>query len=157
MPEASSNGHVLQVVFSVCATPDVTAAAHHAVGCVLGSEFVGEFQQYITADRRPQFTSAVRNAPGVVALVDCDRDSALALETMQRLQQTFPGRVSLLALSSSKDADFLLRAMRSGCNDFLDKPAVAGDMAAILTRFQSSLIAQTQPARELEAVNAFTS
>ncbi len=155
MPEASSNGHVLQVVFSVCATPDVTAAAHHAVDCVLGSEFVGEFQQYITADRRPQFTPAVRNAPGVVALVDCDRDSALALETMQRLQQTFPGRVSLLALSSSKDADFLLRAMRSGCNDFLDKPAVAGDMAAILTRFQRSLIAQTQPARELGRVLSF--
>jgi pilus assembly protein CpaE len=155
MPEASSNAHVLQVVFSVCATPDVTAVAHHAVDCVMGSEFVGEFQQYITADRRPQFTPAVRNAPGVVALVDCDRDSVLALETMQRLHQTFPGRVSLLALSSNKNADFLLNAMRSGCNDFLDKPADAGDMAAILMRFQSSLIMQSQPTRELGRVLSF--
>lgn len=155
MPDASSSAHVLQVVFSVCATPDVTEAAHHAVDCVLGAEFVGEFQQYITADRRPQFTPAVRNAPGVVALVDCDRDSGLALETMQRLQQTFPGRVSLLALSSTRDANFLLSAMRSGCNDFLDKPADAGDMAAILTRFQSTLIAETQTARELGRVLSF--
>ena len=148
MRNSNSKSQVLQVVFSVCASPDVMATAHQAVNCVIGSQFVGEFQQYITADRKPQFTPAVRNAPSVVALVDCDRDNTLALETMQRLQQIFPGKVSLLALASSKHADFLLGAMRAGCNDFLDKPADAGDMAAILTRFQSSVIPDSQSMRE---------
>ena len=155
MRDSFPNTDVLQVVFSVCATDDVTAAAHAAVERVSGSQFAGEFQQYITADRKPQFSPAVRNAPGVVALVDCDRDAGLALETMQRLQQTFPGKVSLLALSSSKDAEFLLKAMRSGCDDFLDKPADAGEMASILLRFQTSMIADSRPAREQGRVLSF--
>lgn len=155
MRENISNSHVLQVVFSVCASPDVTATAHTAVDCVAGAQFVGEFQQYITAGRRPQFTPAVKNASCIVALVDCDRDPGLALETMERLQQSFPGKVSLLALSSSRNADFLLSAMRAGCNDFLDKPADVGQMASILMRFQSNLVAEAQANRDVGRVLSF--
>jgi pilus assembly protein CpaE len=135
---SQTSEQMVQAVFSVCAAPDVSATTLTAVESVPGAEFIGEFKEYITAERRPEFSQAIKNAMGVVALIDCDSDHDLALETMERLQQTFLHKVSLVAVASRTDAPFLLRAMRAGCSDFLSKPINAGELAAALTRFQST-------------------
>ncbi len=138
---------IVQAVFSVCAAPEVSATTLTAVASVEGAEFIGEFQEYIAADRRPEFAPAVKNALGIVALVDCDRDHELALETMERLQQTFLHKVNLVAVASHTEASFLLRAMRAGCSDFLSKPVNASELAAALTRFQSTHLVASQAAQ----------
>ena len=103
---------IVQAVFSVCASTDVTSATLVAINGTAGSEFAGEFQEYITADKRPQFSAELKSAAGCVALIDCDRDPELALQTIERLQQIFLHKVSLVAIASQTDASFLLRAMR---------------------------------------------
>ena len=122
MPTEAPKSDVIQAVFSVCATPDVAMAAQDAVATVSGAEFIGEFQEYISADKRPEFPPVLTEAVGCVAIIDCDQNPELALETMERLTQTFLHKVSLIAIAAKPDTDFLLRAMRSGCNDFLHKP-----------------------------------
>jgi pilus assembly protein CpaE len=131
----SNQEHIAQAVFSVCASSDVSPAAMQAVGLIPGSEFIGDFPEYITADRRPQFSAAMKGAAGCVALIDCDRDPEQALETMERLQAAFPNRLSLVAVAAQSDASFLLRAMRAGCSDFLDKPVNVVQLTAALNRF----------------------
>jgi len=133
----SNPDQIIQAVFSVCSSGDVVPAAMLAIANVPGSEFVGEFQEYITAERRPQFSPALKNAMGCVALIDCDRDPELGIETMERLQQAAPQRMSLIAIASASNERFLLRAMRAGCNDFLSKPVDVIQLTSALARFQT--------------------
>jgi len=128
---------VNQAIFTVCAATDVISAATDAALAAAGCVFAGEFHDYITADRNPQFSSAIKGATSCVALIDCDRNSELALETMRRLQELFLNRISIVAVSSQMDADLLLRAMRAGCNEFLNRPVDVSELSASLLRFQN--------------------
>lgn len=144
MPSETQKTETIQAVFSVCAPADVAASGAAASQGVNGTEFVGEFQDYITGDKRPQFPGVITNAESVVALIDCDRNPEAALETMERLRQIFQHRVSLVAIASRTETDFLLRAMRVGCDDFLSKPLDRPNFTAALLRFQRSSAAATQ-------------
>ncbi len=142
---SQAESQVLQAVFSVCATRDVTNAALSAADSIPGTEFAGEFQEYITAERRPQFSSLLRNAPNSVAIVDCDRDPELALLTIDRLQQVFNSRIHLLAVSTRVESNFLVQAMRAGCNEFLAKPVDSEQLSEALRRFQTGNLANKGP------------
>jgi len=147
--------HNVQAVFSVCASSEDAAAVMIAVSRVAGSEFAGEFHEYISIDRQPQFSSALKTAPSCVALIDCDGDPELATQTIRRLQQTFPNRISLVALSSETDAGFLLQAMRAGCSDVIQKPVDPVVLAETLTRFQNSHPLSAHAAQDLGKVISF--
>ncbi len=145
--ELSKSELTSQAVFSVCVSDEVSVAASEVIGALPGSDFIGQFQEYITAEKRPQYPDVMKEAAGCVALVDCDRDPELALDTMDRLQQTFPNRLRLVAISSKLDPQFLLRAMRSGCDDFLTRPIDRELLKAALKRFQKGHLAESLNAR----------
>jgi pilus assembly protein CpaE len=133
--------HTVHAIFSVCASPDVAAAAIEATAEISGSEFVGEFHDYFTPDRRPQLSASLKAATVCVAVVDCDRDPELALSTMERLRTMGLKNLSIVAFSTLIDATYLLRAMRAGCNEFLGKPADAIALRDALLRFESTHMA----------------
>ncbi len=133
--------HTIQAVFSVCASPDIAEAAAAACEGLVGSSFVGEFHEYFNGERRPQFAPSLKSASSSVALVDCDPDPELALETMERLRSVSLKNLSIVAFSSKVDANYLLRAMRAGCNEFLHKPASAPALSEALQRFLSAGLA----------------
>jgi len=140
--ETLQSDQTMQAVFSVCASPDVATAATTACAEVTGSSFVGEFHEYFSGGRRPEFTQALKAATGCVALVDCDRDPELALRTMERLHAMLLRNLSVVAYSSQIDAGYLLRAMRAGCNEFLTKPAAPEALQEALLRFMKAHIAE---------------
>lgn len=144
-----------QTVFSVCATGDVAAAGADAAASTPGSFFAGEFHEYITADKRPQFSPQMKAASSCVALIDCDRDPELALETMERLQDIFLAKLNIIAISSHMDAGLLLRAMRAGCNEFLSKPVDVKELSASLVRFQNRHIVDSLAHQSLGRVISF--
>jgi pilus assembly protein CpaE len=106
------------------------------VAAVSGAEFIGQFQEYITTEKRPKFPDLMSEVAGSVALIECDLDPERALETMERLQQSFPHKLNLVAVSSKADPEFLVRAMRAGCRDFLASPLDVELLKAALKRFQ---------------------
>ncbi len=142
---AETEVQVLQAVFSVCAPREVSEVALAAADIVPGAEFAGEFQEYITADRRPQFSSLLRNAASSVAIVDCDRSPESSLLTIERLQELFPGRIHLIGVSSRIDSEFLMRAMRAGCNEFFPKPLDPTQLADAIRRFQAGNLVSKGP------------
>jgi len=125
-----------QAVFSVCADSSVVVAATAAAAQVPGSVFAGEFSDYITPDKRPQFSSFLNDVPSCVALIDCDKDPELAVVTAARLREIFLKRISLVAVGADMDASLLLRAMRAGCAEYLAKPVQQGEVFDALRRFQ---------------------
>ncbi len=136
LPESS------QAVFSVCASPDVSISAAAACAAVSGSSYVGEFKEYFSHDRRPQLSPALTKATGCVALIDCDRDPDLALRSMEQLRTLLIRNLSIVAYSTSMDKEYLLHAMRAGCNEFLLKPAGPGALQDALERFSRTHIAE---------------
>lgn len=145
--EQSKPDLTVQAVFSVCVSDEASAATAEVLDSIPGSDYIGQFQEYITAERRPQYPDVMKEAAGCVALVDCDRDPELALETMDRLQQSFPNRLRLIAISSKLDSQFLLRAMRAGCDDFLTQPIDLELLRAALKRFQRGHLTEALHAR----------
>ena len=131
-----------QAVFSICAD-DALVHTAHAASQTAGTKFVGEFRDYITAGTRPQFASPLKLASSCVALLDFDRDRDAALETASLLRRIFPGRISVVGLASRLEDGLLLRAMRSGCEEFLTKPVAPADLADALARFAAR--APTEP------------
>lgn len=95
------------------------------------------FDTYITAVRRPYFAPAVKAANAVLAVVDFDADTEQAMETTKYLQQSFPGKVTVIALAEMKDPALLLMAMRSGCSEFLYKPFNLNALMETLNRIES--------------------
>ena len=125
-----------QAVFCVSTDESVVAAASASTDKVEGAVFFGEFRDYITADKRPQFSPALRTATACVALVDFDKDPELALQTTHRLQQIFLRRINIVAVGAKLDAGMLLRAIRAGCTEYLSKPIDVEELTRALMRFR---------------------
>jgi pilus assembly protein CpaE len=104
---------------------------------VSGIEFAGEFHDYITADRRARFPPGVSSAAGCVAFIDFDKDSGQAMETAEALRNLPSLKIVAVGVSSQLDADLLLRAMRAGCSEFLQKPLEAAAFEETLRRLES--------------------
>jgi pilus assembly protein CpaE len=144
-----------QAIFCVCADEAVVAAVTSASLKVSGAVFAGEFRDYITAERRPQFSPTLKTAGSLVALVDFDRDPSLALKTTERLRQIFLKKISIVGVAAQLEAGILLRAMRSGCTEFLTKPLAADDLATSLARFHADMAIDPLATSGLGRVIAF--
>jgi pilus assembly protein CpaE len=120
-----------------------------------GAHFAGEFRDYITSDKRPQFSPALKNAASCVALIDFDRDPQLALQTTARLHQIFLKKISIVGIGAQLDAGLLLRAVRNGCTEFLTKPVDPNDLAAALGRFRAVMAVDPQAQSGIGRVIAF--
>ena len=146
---------VTQAIFSVCADEVTVNAVTAASLNVSGSVFAGEFRDYITAEKRPQFSPMLKNAAACVALIDFDRDPELALKTAERLQQIFLKKISIVGIGKQLDAGLLLRAVRNGCTEFLTKPIEATDLALSLVRFQAVMAVDPHSQSGIGRVIAF--
>jgi pilus assembly protein CpaE len=81
-----------------------------------------DFENYLSTTRRPHLTQQAIDAQACIAVIDFDENPELALETAEFLRQSFYHKIAIVALSSVIDPDLLLRAMRAGCSEFLNKP-----------------------------------
>src|ERR1035437_6439580 len=144
-----------QAIFSVCADEAVVSVATAAAFNLSGAQFVGEFRDYISAEKRPQFSPMLKNAASCVALIDFDRDPELAIQTTERLHQIFLKKISIVGIGAQLDAGILLRAVRNGCTEFLTKPVDPEDLVAALTRFHAVMAVDPRAQSGIGRVIAF--
>ena len=131
-------------MFTVCADPDLNDLAAQTPQHMPAVQFAGEFQQYISANQRPHFPPSMRNALCCVALVDFDKNVDAALETAETLHSMISPRVACVGVSTHLDTAILLRAMRAGCNEFLQKPADTSHLMETLERIQTRLFTKME-------------
>ena len=128
-----------QAIFSVCVDEAVVSRCDLRLRSRWPARAAGEFRDYITSDKRPQFSPSLKNAHSCVALIDFDRDPELALLTTGRLSQIFLKKINIVGISAKVDAGILLRAVRNGCTEFLTKPVDPEELAAALNRFLAGM------------------
>jgi pilus assembly protein CpaE len=140
-------GQATLAMFTVCADGPLARMAQQAQRHVPGIEFAGEFHDYITADRRPRFPHAVTSASGAVAFIDFDKHADHAVETAEALRSIPSLNIISVGVSSQVDARLLLRAMRAGCDEFLEKPVEAGRFEETLHSLERRFRAMLVPSR----------
>lgn len=79
------------------------------------------------------FADVVAQTHPDIGVVAIDRDPEKGLELVSRLSESTP-ECSVLVLSSSNDANLILRAMRAGAKEFLPQPVRIEDLLAALGR-----------------------
>jgi len=154
-PSSSRSAAPTYAVFSVCAGPELVSAAIAAAEQTPQTFFAGEFRDYVTIDKRPQFPHRLKEATTSLALVNFDLDPELALETTVRLQQIFLSRMMVVGVGVTLDAHLLLRAIRAGCTDFLAAPVSVADLSSVLQRMQQASILQQKGKASIGRVVAF--
>jgi pilus assembly protein CpaE len=89
---------------------------------------------YISTARRPFFLTSIKAARSSIVFIDFDRSPDQAMESAQYLTQAFPGKVTVVALTSSRDPGNILNAMRAGCSEFLNLPLQPSSLAELMNR-----------------------
>ena len=144
--KSQSSGFGSLATFTVCADSELSSIALSAPSYISGIEFAGEFHDYITASRRPHFPPAIKEADSCVAFIDFDRHPEHAIETADALRSHRSPNIISVGVSSRMDADLLLRAMRAGCSEFLEKPVAAARFQETLQQIQGRLFHSHVPA-----------
>lgn len=121
------------------------ALANEIAECVTGMAWAvsrTDCEGYISAAKRPPFTQQVKSASAAIAIIDFDKDIEQAIAAASYVQQLYPGKVALVAMSTSHDPDILLRAMRAGCTEFIggdfDETAFSSTMVRLYQMWSSN-------------------
>ena len=149
------NDSVTYAIFTVCATTELLNATVTAIEQMPRAFFAGEFRDYISADKRPQFSHSIKTARACLALVDFDRDVDLALKTAERLHQIFGTRIRVIGIARQLPSSLLLRGIRVGCSDFLPMPPSTAELADSIRRFQQAVIVNPLAQASVGRVLAF--
>ncbi len=126
------------VVMTVCTDSADTTALVRAVGKKPWALSLSHFDTYISNSRRPSSASQIKAASSCLAFVDFDKSTDSAVEATQYLSQTFPGKVTIIAVSESLDPARILTAMRTGCSEFLVKPLNEAALTGLLEKIDAA-------------------
>jgi pilus assembly protein CpaE len=150
-----NSGHGRLAIFTVCADSDLSGMVMSAAAYVPGSDVAGAFEEYITAERRPHFPPSIKQADSCVAFIDFDLDPECAIETAEALRSNQSFSIIPVGVGSTVDADLLLRAMRAGCSEFLQKPLLTTHLQEALGRIQNRMLVSAAPSGRRGQVVAF--
>jgi pilus assembly protein CpaE len=91
----------------------------YAAGAMPWNIYRADLESYVSPAKRPPLPQSVKLAHHCIAVIDFDRDLDQAIDSITFIQELFGGKAALVARSTSRDPEILLRAMRAGCNDFI--------------------------------------
>ena len=98
---------------------DLAEEIAYSAGTMPWNVFRADLETYVSPVKRPPLPQSVKLAHHCIAVIDFDRDLDQALDSIAYIQELYSGKAALIARSTSRDPDILLRAMRGGCNDFI--------------------------------------
>jgi pilus assembly protein CpaE len=121
-------------IVTVSVDPELVQGLIDAAESISWVLTTADFESYISPARRPNISMQIKTSEICVAVVDFDKNVELAVESVLYLQQLFSGRVSVVALSKSREPELMLLAMRNGCNEFLAKSFNEDDLIELFER-----------------------
>lgn len=113
------------------------------------------FAEYFAPQSRPRWASSTKSASVCIALVDFDGNTNEALDSVEFLLQSLPGKVTVVALTSDPDPSIILRAMRAGCSEYLPKPLENRSFTEALARIERRFANVQEAAIQMGTVLSF--
>ncbi len=103
--------------------------------------FQGEFPEYENVIANPGAAERSQGGGSLVWVIDFDKNEDLAAEATTSLQGLSQGRSVSIALSERSQPEVILRAMRAGCREYLEKPLRSAQLLDAIARQRARWLA----------------
>lgn len=123
-------------VITICVAAQTVEQMTLAVDNMPWAPVYENLERYLGPASRSHWSAHTKNANACIAVVDFDQDPEAALETVDFLHQTLPGKISIIALSTDQNPAMILKTMRAGCSECLQNPLDPGQFAEALSRIE---------------------
>jgi pilus assembly protein CpaE len=135
------------LLIAINASPDVIERLEQAAADKSWHGKLFKCNSYISAAKRPFFLSSIKECAVSIAFIDFDKSVEQATESAQYLAQNFPGMITVVALTKSRDSGNILNAMRAGCSEFINLPLHSGALKEFFERLERRWLStrSTQP------------
>jgi pilus assembly protein CpaE len=97
------------------------------------AQLVTELQHYLADEQDSVFVDRLKDLRPDICIIDFDRDREKAGRTAERIREVLT-ETAIFATSSKSQPDFIIRAMRSGCSEYLSKPVSRDQLLEALAR-----------------------
>lgn len=96
--------------------------------------FEGDFPDYEQVIANPRIAERGQRGGSLVWVIDFDKNEDLAAKAATSLQGLSQGRSASIALSEQAHPELILRAMRAGCSEYLEKPLRSAQLLDSIAR-----------------------
>ncbi len=97
------------------------------------AQLVTELQHYLAEEQDSVFVDRLKDLRPNICVIDFDRDREKAGRTAERIREVLD-ETAVFAASSKSQPDLIIRAMRSGCMEYLIKPIDRDQLLEALAR-----------------------
>jgi pilus assembly protein CpaE len=97
------------------------------------AQLVTELQHYLADEQDSVFVDRLKDLRPDICIIDFDRDREKASRTAERIREVLT-ETAIFAASSKSQSDLIIRAMRSGCTEYLIKPVDRDQLLESLAR-----------------------
>ena len=97
------------------------------------AQLVTELQHYLADEQDSVFVDRLRDLRPDICIIDFDRDRDKAGRTAERIREVLT-ETAIFAASSKSQSDLIIRAMRSGCTEYVIKPIDRDQLLEALAR-----------------------
>ena len=97
------------------------------------AQLVTELQHYLADEQDSVFVDRLKDLRPDICIIDFDRDREKAGRTAERIREVLT-ETAIFAASSKSQPDLIIRAMRSGCTEYMIKPVDRDQLLEALAR-----------------------
>lgn len=97
------------------------------------AQLASELQHYLADEQDSVFVDRLKDLRPDICIIDFDRDREKAGRTAERIHEVLT-ETAIFAASSKAQPDLIIRAMRSGCSEYLAKPVDRDQILEALAR-----------------------
>ena len=123
-------------VVTICAEIETINCASRVAGQLFVTPTLLTMSRYLPQNQDMSILEQMKDADGVICIIDLDPDRDLALETATALQQLLGAKVMSIAVSKKSGSTLIIDAMRAGCVEYLSKPVEPEQLSQALVRLR---------------------
>ncbi len=97
------------------------------------AQLATELQHYLAEEQDSVFVDRLKDLRPDICIIDFDRDREKAARTAEKIHEVLT-EAAIFAVSSRSQSDLIIRAMRSGCTEYLIKPVDRDQILEALAR-----------------------
>ncbi|MBZ5516332.1 MAG: response regulator [Acidobacteriia bacterium] len=120
-------------VATLCLDQDSAAQLRGFLDSMPLAKLVTELQHYLAEEQDSVFVDRLKDLRPDICVIDFDRDRDKAGRTAERIHEVLT-ETAIFAASAKSQADLIIRAMRSGCTEYLIKPVDRDQLLEALAR-----------------------
>ncbi len=120
-------------IATLCLDPESSSQLRLLLESMPLAQLATELQHYLSGDQDSVFVDRLKDLRPDICVIDFDRDRENAGRTAERIREVLT-ETAIFAVSAKSQPDLIIRAMRSGCGEYLIKPLDRDQLLEALAR-----------------------